>query len=94
MIEDIEHYERMIMMASYFREHSNNDKLYILEVNASEGINRIIKNSEKLDLESAEKIVEMLDEINNHEHKNDVHWFDYTLHVKHALRLKGFADLV
>lgn len=72
-------------MCAYFKEHIAVSDLYIPEYNASRAINELIETESDRHIR-ARKIEAVLYEIEQSDHNNDVHWYDYRLHVNSYLR--------
>lgn len=80
-----EYFERMQMMCRYFESQSKENVLCVPEFIASSLINDIIQNEED-NMIAFKKIKEILAEMEETEHKNDVHWYDYKIHLMSVLR--------
>ncbi|SEP02203.1 hypothetical protein SAMN05444671_4616 [Flavobacterium sp. CF108] len=91
MKKHTQHFENMQMMCRYFESNSKLNKFYLPEFTISKKINDIIENEEN-SFDGIMKILELLAEIDNLEHPNDIHWFDYKLHVLSVLRQNGFSE--
>lgn len=85
-------FDRMQMMARYFRENAGNPS-YLPEAKASALINGVLKNG-VLNSMDLERIKEIQPEVDNADHKDDVHWYDYKLHLNAWLFLKGYSGTV
>jgi hypothetical protein len=84
-----EHFEEMKIMSEYFNENSRNSKyfqLYEPEADASKLINTIIENETDSKI-GIEKINYIINEIEQKQHLNDVHWFDFMIHVNAVINI-------
>ncbi|MFD1602246.1 hypothetical protein ACFSJW_18405 [Flavobacterium artemisiae] len=80
-----EYFERMQMMCRYFESQSKKNILHVPEFIASSLINDIIQKEEE-NLIASKKIEEILAEMKVTEHQNNVHWYDYKIHVMNVLK--------
>lgn len=85
-----EHFARMQMMCRYFKSQSETQELSMPEYQASKAINEIILGSDQDLSRATASIRNVLSELDLVAHKNDVHWYDYRLHVNAVLRENKF----
>jgi len=83
-IKSVKHFEEMKIICEHFKINSLKNDLYIPEYDASKEINSIIESESDTETGIA-KIKSVLERIEKLEHMNNVHWYDYKLHLNQFL---------
>ena len=85
-----EHFQRMQMMCRVFEANSRTREEYLPEFKASKAINELIEKVAKPSTGDFLAILNILNDLDNVQHKNGSQWFDYKIHVSATLRANGF----
>src|SRR6185436_13823024 len=90
MINKGDIFNRMISISNYFEKNAANNISFQPEAKASKTINKLIETLQELRKDDIQRMVDIINNVENIQHYNGSGWMDYKMHFLCLLRQNGF----